>query len=58
MDSIEYLNDKDRGSESPVPITIVRACEGVRRKAEFKIEEADLILEKITLEKYIYTLII
>ena len=58
MDSIEYLNDKDCGSESPEPITIVRACEGVRRKAELKIEEADLILEKITLEKYIYSLII
>ena len=32
MDTIEYLNGKDRGSESPVPLTIVRTCEGIRIK--------------------------
>ena len=50
MDSIDYLAENDRGAESPVPLTIVRACEGVRNNKDIGLKECDNILQRINLE--------
>jgi hypothetical protein len=44
MDSIDFLAENDRGAESPVPLTIVRACEGVKNNKDLGIKECDNIL--------------
>lgn len=44
MDSIDYLAENDRAAESPVPLTIVRACEGVKEKRDIGFQECDMIL--------------
>ena len=57
MDSIDYLAENDRGAESPVPLTIVRASEGVRNNKDIGLMECDNILARMNLEQYIYSLI-
>ena len=58
FDTMEWLDQNDRSQESPVPLTIVRAIQGLQIGKDTGLEGAEEVLKgNGTLESYIYSTI-
>ena len=58
FDTMEWLDQNDRSQESPVPLTIVRAIQGLQNGKDTGLEGAEEVLKvNGTLESYIYSTI-
>jgi len=58
FDTMEWLDQNDRSQESPVPLTIVRAIQGLQDGKDTGLEGGEEVLKANgTLESYIYSTI-
>jgi hypothetical protein len=58
FDTMEWLDQNDRSQESPVPLTIVRAIQGLQNGKDTGLEGAEEVFKANgTLESYIYSTI-